>query len=193
MACQWMEAGITVHVVTKIRPYRRASGSFRRLFRETGIWPNQYGSVYEKRLVWMQQNWPQYAKGTMWGAPDVVVVVRVTDLETTVGTIRAAHGRMRQRRQLPPWQNCFKPYHVLAWGDCEGWRKWAEPRRLRQHHGDTIIIDGEIVRRGPDNADLWAGDFILCDDWQAAAWPGARVEHVQSAAEANAIELWQVA
>ena len=193
MACQWMEAGITVHVVTKIRPYRRASGSFRRLFRETGIWPNQYGSVYEKRLVWMQQNWPQYAKGTMWGAPDVVVVVRVTDLETTAGTIKAAHGRMRQRRQLPPWQNCFKPYHVLAWGDCEGWRKWAEPRRLRQHHGDTIIIDGEIVRRGPDNADLWAGDFILCDDWQAAAWPGARVEHVQSAAEANAIELWQVA
>jgi len=51
MAYQWNEDGATVHVVTNIHPYRRASGSFRRLYRETGIWPVNYGSVYEKRLV----------------------------------------------------------------------------------------------------------------------------------------------
>jgi hypothetical protein len=185
MACQWAAAGIIVHVVscqcnqgkacTGVHPYRRASGSFRRLFQETGIWPNQHGSVYEKRLVWMQQHWPQFGKGTMWGAPDTVIVVKVTDVETTARTIKAAHDHMRQRRQKAPWEKFWLPYHVVAWGDCEGWMEWAEPRRLRQHHGDVTIIDGEIVRRSKDNEETWTGDFILCqdDDWQHCAWPAA--------------------
>lgn len=185
MAAQWANAGVIVHVVscqcnhgkpcTGVHPYRRASGSFRRLYLETGIWPNQFGSVYEKRVVWMQQNWPQYGKGTMWGAPDIVVVVKVTDLETTAKTIKAAHEHMRQRKQDPPWERFWLPYHVVAWGDCEGWMEWAELRRLRQHHGDTIIIEDKIVRRNQQNAETWTGDFILCHDeeYDGAVWPEA--------------------
>lgn len=175
MACQWLEAGIIVHVVTNIHPYRRASGSFQRLFQETGIWPNQFGSVYEKRLVWLQQHWPQFGKGTMWGAPDIVIVVKVTDLETTAKTIKEAHDLLRQRKQPPPWESHWLPYYVVAWGDCEGWQEWVDPRRLRQHHGNTIIVGGEIVKRNRDNEEFWTGDFILCQDadWRHCAWPTA--------------------
>ena len=175
MACQWLDALIVVHAVTHIHPYRRASGSFGRLYQETGIWPNQFGSVYEKRLVWVQHHWPQFGKGTMWGAPDIVVVVKVTDVETTAKTIKATHEYMRQRKQPPPWEKFWLPYHVVAWGDCEGWIEWAELRRLRQHHGDVIIKNEQIVRRNRDNEELWAGDFILCQDadWRHCAWPTA--------------------
>jgi len=183
MACQWLNAGIIVHVVTNIHPYRRASGSFRRLYQETGIWPNQFGSVYEKRLVWMQQKWPQYGKGTMWGAPDTVVVVKVTDVETTAKTIKAAHEHMRQRRQDPPWEKFWLPYHIVAWGDCEGWMEWAEPRHLRQHHGDVIILDDQIVRRNKGNEEMWTGDFILTENWEQDTWPGVQVIIIESVEE----------
>ena len=191
MAAQWALAGIIVHVVscqcnrgkpcTGVHPYRRASGSFNRLFQETGIWPNQFGSVYEKRLVWMQQKYPQLGEGTMWGAPEIVVVVKVTTVEQTAKTIKAAHDEMRKRKQEPPWDHVWLPYHVVAWGDCEGWAEWAEPRRLRQHQGDKIVVDGQIVKRNKDNRDTWTGDFIFCqeEDYSEAVWPGAEVVVVE--------------
>ena len=161
MAYQWLNAGIVVHSVTNIHPYRRGSGSFRRLFLETGVWPNQYGSVYEQRLVWLYQNWPQYQPGDQWGEPWLTVVILAFDVEETAMLIKAAHDKLRERRFAPPYDRAWNPYHVVAW--CPPLNKkfleWAEPRRLRQHHGDTILVNGEIVKRDNGNRATWAGDF----------------------------------
>jgi glycosyltransferase involved in cell wall biosynthesis len=116
MAHQWYVAGIVVHVVCGgIHPYRRAGGSFQRLFEETGIWPNQYGSTYEKRLLWCRQNWPQFAFGGQWGEPWLTVIVRVGDLNETIRTIKYAHDRLRERRLASPWEQLSMPYSVIAW------------------------------------------------------------------------------
>lgn len=182
MACRWNEAGVVVHVVRDIHPYRRASGSFRRLYQETGVWPNQYGSVYEKRLVWLQQNWPQYQQGIQWGEPWLTVVVRATDLETTARAIKRAHERLRERKFNPPWGHIPNPYSVVLWQPSsitsntaesakERWtalEKFCRERCLRQHHGDAYVSEeGEIVRRGPENEELWAGDFRM---WRGLNW-----------------------
>lgn len=161
MAYQWNNAGIVIHVITGIHPYRRASGSFRRLFKETGIWPTQYGSGYEKRVVQLQQNWPQYEPGLQWGEPWLTVVVNATDIESTAKIIKKAHNLLRKRKFKPPWNHIPNPYSIIVTGDDPKWLKWAEPRRLRQHHGNTIIVDGEIIRRDQKNEDTWTGDFLI--------------------------------
>lgn len=175
MAYQWNDAGVIVHVVTGVRPYRRASGSWRRLFQETEIWPNQYGSVYEKRLVWLQQKWPQYQPGVQWGEPWLTVVIRAGGVNDTARMIRRAHDVLRRRRFDSPWDAYWNPYSVVAWGNEAKWLEWAEPRRLRQHHGDTIILDEygtgrEIVRQSKRNKETWAGDFRI---WTGECWRDA--------------------
>jgi len=173
MACQWQEAGFIVHSVMNVHPYRRASGSFRRLFLETGVWPNQYGSVYEKRLVWMQQNWPQYGRGIQWGEPWLTVVVKVGELKKTARIIKQAHDGLRKRAFSKPWHNIPNPYSIVAWNPTEKFMEWAEPRRLRQHHGDTIIVDGKTAKRGSEG--IWTGDFRVWkgEDWKEAVRPNA--------------------
>lgn len=177
MAYQWNEEGIIVHVVTGVHPYRRGSGSFRRLLRETGVWANQYGSVYERRVVWLQQNWPQYQPGLQWGEPWLTVVVKVGDMEETAKLIKRAHDRLRERKFEKPWDYVPNPYAVVAWcpDPDHPFLDWAEPRRLRQHHGDTIIVDGEIVRRIPENEEAWTGDFRVWtnEDWRGVIRPNA--------------------
>lgn len=174
MSCQWNEAGIALHVVTGVAVYRRASGSFQRLFDETGIWPNQYGSVYEQRLVLCQQRWPQYKA---WGEPWLTVIIRGgDDVTATARLIKRAHDRMRQRRFDPPRHDVSNPYSVVVWTTPDSpAARWAAPRQLRQHHGDTAIIDGLIVRRGVDNEDAWTGDFRVeyGDDYHAMVRPRA--------------------
>lgn len=170
MCYQWNEAGIAIHVVTNIHPYRRASGSFRRLFLETGVWPNQYGSAYEQRLVWLQQKWPQYQPGVQWGEPEVTAVIRVGEFEETIHLIKQAHDLLRDRRYDGQWAHIWHPYAIIAWstkGDIV-FLEWAEPRRLRQHHGTAIIVNGEIVRRSKENDGLWTGDFRIstAGDWR---------------------------
>ena len=171
MAYSWNNCGIVVHVTTchcrhgkdctSVHPYRRASGSFRRLYRETGIWPNQYGSVYEKRLVWLQQVWCKYQPGTQWGEPHLTVIIQAGGIENTATMIKSAHDQLRKRTFAPPYQNSFAPYQVEVVGGNAGFLAWAEPRRLRQHHGDTIIVNGERVRRNADNEATWTGDFMI--------------------------------
>jgi len=173
LACQWQEAKFIVHAVMNVHPYRRASGSFGRLFRETGIWPNQYGSVYEKRLVWMQQNWPQYGRGIQWGEPWLTVVVKVGELEETARIIKQAHDGLRRRTFKEPWHDIPNPYSVVAWNPMEEFAEWAEPRRLRQHHGNTIVVDGKIVKKR--NEGIWTGDFRVWkgEDWKESVRPNA--------------------
>lgn len=165
MAYQWNDAGIVVHVETETHPYRKGSGSFRRLFLETGIWPNQYGSVYEKRVVWLQQNWAKYQPGIQWGEapPDRIKVITVSGLEDTIKKIKAYHDEFRKDRFDPPYDYAWKPYKIIVKCPTEDYEfiKWAEPRLLRHHHGDTIVIDGTIIKRDNNNESLWTGDFIL--------------------------------
>lgn len=171
MAYQWREAGIIVHAVTNVHPYRRGSGSFRRIFHETGIWPNQYASVYEQRLVWLQQRYPQYQPGVVWGEPWLTVVIKATDVGATAKIVKHAHDRLRQRRFDPPYDRAWNPYSVVVWhnGD-KDILAWSECQGLRQHHGDTAIADGAIVKRSNDNEATWTGDFRMwsSDDWRAA-------------------------
>jgi len=170
MMYQWNEAGIVVHVVTNVHPYRHASGSFRRLFRETGVWAVDYGSTYEQRVVWLQQNWPQYEPGNQWGEPWLTVVIKAGETETTSRLIKRAHNKLRERHFKPPWSHIPNPYSVIVWGDNPDWLEWAEPRRLRQHQGNKVIIDNKIVYRNKSNEDVWTGDFRLCTNgnWKSA-------------------------
>jgi glycosyltransferase involved in cell wall biosynthesis len=172
---RWTDAGIVVHVVAGMKVYRRASGSFRRLFQETGIWPNQYGSTYEKRCVWLQHNQPQHGKVMQWGEPWMTVVIKVGELEETIRLIKRAHDLLYARRYEKKWGTYPNPYSVIAWGDSPGWHDWAQWRYLRQQHGDATIIDGKIVRRTPKNEELWTGDFRMWDgdDWREAVRPNA--------------------
>jgi len=162
MAYRWNEAGIAVHVTTAAHPFRAAGGSFRRLFEETGIWPNQYGSVYEQRLVHCQQRWPQYHPGVQWGEPWLTAVVRADhDPTRAIELIKRAHDALRLRRFRTA--DHFNPYSVVAWcpGAGGGFLDWAEPRRLRQHHGDTVVAGKQIIRRDRHNEPHWTGDFHL--------------------------------
>ncbi|MHC4544183.1 MAG: glycosyltransferase family 2 protein [Planctomycetota bacterium] len=175
MMYQWNEAGIAVHVATGVHPYRHASGSFQRLFRETGIWATDYGSTYEQRVVWLQQNWPQYEPGLQWGEPWLTACIIANGIEKTARLIRATHDRLRKRSFRPPYAHIPNPYSVVVWGDDPDWLEWAEPRRLRQHHGNKIIIDGEIINRDKNNENAWTGDFRLCanGDWRESIRPNA--------------------
>lgn len=165
LAYIWHDLSIVVHVVTNIHPYRRINGSFGRLFRETGIWPNGYGSVYEKRLCFLQQNYAKHQPGVQWGEapPERTVIIDVADLETTIELIKFWHDEFRKDRFEAPYSYAWKPYRIEVRCPAEriDFLEWAEPRRLRQHHGDTIIESGEIVRRNSSNEALWTGDFIL--------------------------------
>jgi glycosyltransferase involved in cell wall biosynthesis len=67
MAFRWDDAGIKhdefVNQSSGWRLFRKAGGSHNRLFEETGIHPTQYGSVYEKRNVKLNQDWRLMMKG----------------------------------------------------------------------------------------------------------------------------------
>jgi len=187
MCYQWNEAGISIHVVscqcnhghacTGVHPYRRGSGSFRRLYKETGVWPNQHGSVYEQRVVWLQHHWPQYQPGVQWGEPWLTVIVRAGALGSAIQMVKYAHDRLRARRFARPYQHVFNPYSVVLWAkDAQpDVLAWAETVHLRQHHGDTIVVNGgDIVRRNLGNEATWTGDFRIWagDDPIEAVRPG---------------------
>jgi len=167
LACQWQNHGFNVHVVVGIKCYRRSSGSFGRLYRETGIYPNQYGSVYEGRVVWLQQNHCQHQQGMQWGEPWLTVVIKQGDVESTAKMIKYAHDELRKRTFERPWQEFPNPYSVIVWGDGG---QWFEDRRLRQHHGDKVIVNDQIIKRNAMNESTWTGDFIVHSgvDWQDA-------------------------
>ena len=162
MAYRWRRAGVEVYALPGVKAYRRGSGSFRRLFRETGIWPNQYGSTYEKRCVYLAQEWPDMGPGTQWGEPWLTVVVPASagmTVEECAAIIKAAHDGLRQWHFDGRWAHIPQPYSVVLWNPSDELAAWAEPRRLRQHHGDTTVVGGQILRRGTATESTWAGDF----------------------------------
>jgi glycosyltransferase involved in cell wall biosynthesis len=186
MAYQWNNSGIIVHVVTcrckhgqacsGVHPYRRASGSFRRLEKETGIWPTDFGSVYEKRVVWLEQNWPQYEPGIQWGEPWLTVVVRGCTVQQAAPIIKRAHDLLRERRFQKPWHHNPNPYSVVLWHQGnEKLGRWADLHRYHRHYGTRARNNGQSVDRTAENEDWWTGNFRVWtgEDWRDAIRPGA--------------------
>ena len=198
MAYRWADAGIRVAVLTcacnnnrpcsGVHPYRRASGSFRRLEKETGIWPTDYGSVYERRVLWMEHNWPQYEPGDQWGEPYLTLVIQADpSIGTTAKRIKLAHDLLRKRTFTKPWHSRPNPYSVVLWmieenrGTVEWSRtrhqlyEWAQERHLRRHQGTRAIHNGSIIQRTRENEETWTGDFRIWPhkEWKDAVRPNA--------------------
>ncbi len=108
------------------------------------------------------QEWPDMMPGHQWGEPWLTVVVKSSgSIEDTAAVVKAAHNGLRTWHLDGKWTHIPQPYSVILWipePDPE-LEAWAEPRRLRQHHGDTTIVDGQIVRRNAATEPTWAGDF----------------------------------
>jgi hypothetical protein len=185
MMCRWLEAGIHVHVVTcacklglacsGVHPFRRASGSWARILRDTGCGATAYGSTYESRCVLLGQEWPQYEHNNQWGEPWITAIIKAGEPRTTAQMIQATHDTLRQRRFQHPWSNVWNPYSVVVWANGShnaDLDQWLDMHRLRQHHGTAARIDDRLVHK---NGDLWTGDFRVWqgDDWQGAVREGA--------------------
>jgi len=132
--------------------YRRASGSFKRIFDETGIAANQYGSVYEKRNLKVLHDW-RGLHSMLYGrspTPSETYVVRYVPMPDFAMLVKHLHENDR---------NC----EVIVEGDYDpGVKWWLDTFALRWNHGDTTIDpDGKILRRGADYPEeLWSGDVI---------------------------------
>jgi hypothetical protein len=107
-------------------------------------------------------------QGIQWGEPWLtVLIVDDGDVERTIQLIKQAHDKLRLRHFGGRWTAIPNPYSIVVCSKPGSpFLSWAEPRRLRQHHGDTIVVDGQIVRRSPANEALWTGDFRI---WAPAA------------------------
>jgi glycosyltransferase involved in cell wall biosynthesis len=130
--------------------FRKASGSFKRLFEETGVWPNQHGSVYEKRLVKTYQDYPQYC----YSFPKVsCVVLGWNEYPLIAKVVKSLHNELIDI-----------PHEIIVVnnGSTDGTQKWMDMQSLRQHHGDITIdtITKEVIKRTPENEEYWTGNFI---------------------------------
>lgn len=155
MAYHWNEASILHHEFTSAasgwKLYRRASGSFQRLFEETGVWPNQYGSVYEKRVVKCFQDWRKDNAGLLGkpGIPTASYIIK--DI------------------LMPDFAKLVKQLHNKD-GDCEilasdydpEVKHWLDTFALRWEWGDcTFDPEGKRLNRGIDYPEeLWSGNVV---------------------------------
>jgi hypothetical protein len=163
MAFRWNVAKIYhrdfTYEAVPLRLYRHSGGSHQRLFEETGIWPTQYGSVYEQRHVKCHQDYPQY-HDPIWNKgvlPYISFCVRNTDMPDLAKKIKLIHE-----------QNKDTPHEVIVYS--EGLSKesllWAEMFRYRWTWGNvTIAPDRTILERGKNfPEELWTGDFLMDTD-----------------------------
>jgi len=162
MAYRWNDVGIVHHDWTEamgIYLYRRASGSFARLHKETGIWPSQYGSVFEKRNVWCAQNYLDHRM--LFGWPREIktsYIFEGLEYPELARKIKAIHDQGKEANEII----------VMTDGLNDETLDWIETHRLRWHWGDTAITPGgDIVRRNED-PDTWTGDFLIDADPRGA-------------------------
>jgi len=181
LACQWEDKGIIhhdfSHVIVggesiQLLLYRRASGSFTRLYQETGIWPNQYGSVFEQRHVMLMQMYPQYFNPP-WHTSTVevsCVVVGRDEYPAFAKTIKRLHDDLADT-----------PHEIIFVnnGSTDETKWWLDTFALRQHHGDTTIDvkTGKILLRRNKKLNLesiWTGNVIRIDLDQAVTLDEAK-------------------
>lgn len=153
MQYHWNEIGIIHHNFAGIEVYRRQSGSFNRLYKETGVWPNQYGSVYEQRLVMMAQRYPQYFNPPWHGVPVVsCVILGWNEYPIFARSIKRLHEDLKD---IP---------HEIVFvdnGSIDKTKWWLDTYALRWPHGDTTICaeTGKILHRA-DLEEVWTGNII---------------------------------
>lgn len=154
MAYRWNSLGITHHDFVGVLCYRRASGSFARLYKETGIWPNQYGSVYEKRNVLCWQQWPNYHRG-LYGWPGEIEKSFVID--------NIEYPDLAKRVKQIHNDNRKTGYEIIVNDSnlTQSTIDWLDIVCLRWHWGDTVIDkQGNIIKKNPNNEMFWTGDII---------------------------------
>lgn len=152
----WTALGILHHNWTAalgMKLLRRTSGSFERLFRETGIWPNQYGSVYEQRNVLMFHKWrllydPVWHK---YGAIEKSFIVSGMEYPGLARVCKRLHDDNREIS-----------HEVIVKTDGLNAESltWLHAHALRWPWGDTTMNGSGIVKRTPENEDIWTGDII---------------------------------
>lgn len=158
MQCRWNEAGIVHHDFGGVKLLRRQSGSFQRLFEETGVWPNQYGSVYEKRTVKLRQDYPQYFNPP-WNTSTVDVSCVVLGWNEYPMFCRSIQRLHEDLKDIP---------HEIIFvnnGSTDPTMWWLDTFALRQWWGDTTIDaeTGEILKRKGEIEKIWSGDVIRID------------------------------
>jgi hypothetical protein len=145
MAYRWDAAGVIHHDFTNSvsgwKLLRLSSGSHNRLFKETGIYPTQYGNVYEKRCVKLRQDWG--------GTPSTSYIIHDIKMPDFARLVKALHDKDAGCEVLA---SDYDPL-VIRWLDIFG---------LRQPWGDTAIgLDGKILHRGVEVAEeFWSGDVV---------------------------------
>ena len=157
LAYHWYSLGIVHHdwaEVFGVKLLRRTSGSFDRLFKETGIWPNQFGSVYEKRNVLMAQNWRFYYDPNFHTYGNIEKSFVITGMEYP--------GIARAIKRLHD-EHANVSHEIIVNDDSLSPETldWLEAVALRQTFGDTTIDkDGNIIKRCAENETEWTGDII---------------------------------
>lgn len=157
MQFQWNALGIIHHdivVESGVRLFRRGAGSFMRLYRETGIWPNQYGSVYERRNVKLLQDWRQYYD-PIWGKfgdVEYSFILEGWQFPDLVYTIKRLHDEYKDHS-----------HEIIVHEDGLDAvaRQWLDTYALRWPWGDTAILpSGQIIHRDSINERIWSGDVL---------------------------------
>jgi glycosyltransferase involved in cell wall biosynthesis len=155
MAYRWEKAGVVHHEFTSASGwmlYRRSGGSHKRLADETGIWPTQYGSVYEKRNVKCMQDWRGIHAG-IYGKqsiPSVSYIIEDVPMPEFARTVKRLHEEDPECEIVVV--NDYDPEV----------KRWLDTFALRWPWGDTTIDpEGRILMRGVDYPEeLWSGDVV---------------------------------
>ncbi len=160
MMFRWNEAGIIHHDFQPAagwRLYRRGAGSFARLYRETGIWPNQYGSVYEKRNVKLTQDWRKYYDPVWCKFSDIEIsfVIEGQRYPELAATVKRLHDENRDMSH---------EVIVCLNGDAdENTRLWLEMFALRWPWGNLTINPRTKLKIARDDKlePIWTGDVMV--------------------------------
>ena len=160
MQYRWNEAGIVHHDFHGTKLFRITSGSFDRLFRETGVWPNQYGSVYEQRLVLSTQLYPQYFQPP-WHANRIdvsCVILGWNEFPMFAQSIKRLHEDLKDI-----------PHEIIFVdnGSTDRTKWWLDTFALRWPWGDATIDaeTGRILRKANHDMpkSIWTGNVIRVD------------------------------
>jgi len=163
MQYRWNNAGIIHHdfkIETGIRVYRRGSGSFQRLYKETGIWPNQFGSVYEQRNVKMSQDWRQYYDPVYGKYADIEVSFVLEGLlyPQLAVTVKRLHDEYKDVAH-----EVIVDIESLGGATHDDTFRWLDLFALRWPYGNKTVdrVTGQIVIRTPRNETIWTGDVMI--------------------------------
>jgi glycosyltransferase involved in cell wall biosynthesis len=160
MQFRWNDARILHHDFGKrvgAKFYRRGSGSFQRLYKETGVWPNQYGSVYEKRHVKLHQDWRHYYDPFYNTYKNIKysLITQNLDYPEIAYVCKALHDFYGG--------NGKKISHEVIVGyGCDRHNNWLYEHALRWPWGNTTVSkSGTIIRRNEENEKIWTGDIQI--------------------------------